>query len=194
MIGITAPIASYQWFGMNPISAGVFGVPVGMITHHRREPAHAPPSREVQELVEHVRYPNLAATSIRGALDAASTFDKARATRGLFLLMQTELLLVVIAKALAELAGMFLLGRGLLYVLAGRNRENNIFYQVISIVTNPVIRAARWVTPHDHRPPHPGRGPGAVAVDLARARVLGAARDVRFGPVRLNRPRRASPH
>ncbi len=61
--------------------------------------------------------------------------------------MQTELLLVVIAKALAELAGMFLLGRGLLYVLAGARREGNIFYQVISIVTNPVIRAARWVTP-----------------------------------------------
>ena len=61
--------------------------------------------------------------------------------------MQTELLLVVIAKALAELAGMFLLGRGLLYVLAGARREENIFYQVISIVTNPVIRAARWITP-----------------------------------------------
>lgn len=54
---------------------------------------------------------------------------------------------MVIAKALAELAGMFLLGRGLLYVLAGRKREANIFYQVISIVTNPVIRAARWITP-----------------------------------------------
>jgi hypothetical protein len=61
--------------------------------------------------------------------------------------MQTELLLVVIAKALAELAGTFLAGRGLLYLLAGRKREGNIFYQVISIVTRPVIRAARWITP-----------------------------------------------
>jgi hypothetical protein len=57
------------------------------------------------------------------------------------------LLLVVIAKALAELAAMFLLGRGLLYVLAGRRREQNIFYQVLAIVTNPLLRAARWVTP-----------------------------------------------
>ena len=57
------------------------------------------------------------------------------------------MLLVLIAKALAELAGMFLLGRGLLYVLAGSKREANLFYQVISIVTNPVLRAARWVTP-----------------------------------------------
>jgi hypothetical protein len=61
--------------------------------------------------------------------------------------MQTELLVVVITKALVELAGMFLLGRGLLCVLAGRQRAENIFYQVIRIVTDPVVRAARWVTP-----------------------------------------------
>lgn len=61
--------------------------------------------------------------------------------------MQTELLLVVIVKALAELAGMFLLGRGLLWLLAGRRRMDNIFYQVLSIVTDPVIRAARFIAP-----------------------------------------------
>jgi hypothetical protein len=61
--------------------------------------------------------------------------------------MPIELLLVVIAKALAELAGMFLLGRGLLVVLAGRRRAGNIFYQVICIVTDPVIKAVRWITP-----------------------------------------------
>ena len=61
--------------------------------------------------------------------------------------MQIELLLVVIVKALAELAGMFLLGRGLLWVLAGRRRMDNVFYQVLSIVTDPVIKAARWLTP-----------------------------------------------
>ena len=61
--------------------------------------------------------------------------------------MPIELLLVVIAKALAELAFMFLLGRGLLYVLAGRKRQGNIFYQVFCILTDPLLRAARWVTP-----------------------------------------------
>lgn len=61
--------------------------------------------------------------------------------------MQTELLLVVIAKALTELAALFLLGRGLLYVLAGRRRADNVFYQVFSILTNPVLRAVRWITP-----------------------------------------------
>ena len=61
--------------------------------------------------------------------------------------MPIELLLVVIAKALTELAGLFLLGRGLLYLLTGRRRAENIFYQVFCIVTNPVLRAARFVTP-----------------------------------------------
>jgi hypothetical protein len=61
--------------------------------------------------------------------------------------MQTELLLLVMVKALAELAGLFLLGRGLLWVLAGRRRMDNIFYQVLAVVTDPVIRAARWITP-----------------------------------------------
>jgi hypothetical protein len=61
--------------------------------------------------------------------------------------MQIELLLVVIVKALAELAGMFLLGRGLLWVLAGRKRMDNIFYQVLSIVTDPLLRFTRWMAP-----------------------------------------------
>ena len=61
--------------------------------------------------------------------------------------MPIELLLVVIAKALAELALLFLLGRGLLYVLAGGKRQGNMFYQVFCILTNPLLRAARVVTP-----------------------------------------------
>ena len=61
--------------------------------------------------------------------------------------MAIELLLLVIVKALAELAFMFLLGRGVLYILAGHKREGNIFYGVLRIVTDPVIRAARFLTP-----------------------------------------------
>lgn len=61
--------------------------------------------------------------------------------------MPIELLLLVIVKALAELAFMFFLGRGTLYILAGAKREGNIFYQVLKIVTNPVIRIARLITP-----------------------------------------------
>jgi hypothetical protein len=61
--------------------------------------------------------------------------------------MAIELLLLVIVKALAELAFMFLLGRAALYILAGHKREGNIFYGVLRIVTDPVIRAARFLTP-----------------------------------------------
>jgi len=61
--------------------------------------------------------------------------------------MAIELLLLVIIKALAELAFMFFLGRGALYILAGHKREGNIFYGVLRVVTDPVIRAARFLTP-----------------------------------------------
>ena len=61
--------------------------------------------------------------------------------------MPIELLLVVIVKALAELALMFMLGRGVLYILAGAKREGNIFYGILKIVTDPVIRVARVLTP-----------------------------------------------
>jgi cation/acetate symporter len=49
------------WMGIDPISAGVFGVPLGfaiIIIVSLITPA---PSRETQELVENVRYPNLKA-------------------------------------------------------------------------------------------------------------------------------------
>ncbi len=47
------------WFGMNPISAGVFGLPIGLLTIIVVSLLTAPPDKETQELVEHVRYPHL---------------------------------------------------------------------------------------------------------------------------------------
>ncbi len=47
------------WFGLNPVSSGMFGLPVGLLTIIVVSLLTAPPSKEVQELVEHVRYPNL---------------------------------------------------------------------------------------------------------------------------------------
>ena len=52
-------VAANQWFNMNPISAGVFGMPIGMLTIIVVSLLTAEPSKQVQELVEHVRYPNL---------------------------------------------------------------------------------------------------------------------------------------
>jgi len=59
ILGVTAPIASYQWFGMNAISAGVFGVPVGLLTIWIVSLLTPAPDAEVQALVDHVRYPVL---------------------------------------------------------------------------------------------------------------------------------------
>ncbi len=61
--------------------------------------------------------------------------------------MTLDLLLVTIAKALVELAGLFIVGQGLLYALAGRKRESNLFYQIFKIVTRPVYRVVRAITP-----------------------------------------------
>ena len=58
VFGVTSPVE--LWWGILPISAGVFGVPLGfavIIVVSLITPA---PKREIQELVEHVRYPSLA--------------------------------------------------------------------------------------------------------------------------------------
>jgi cation/acetate symporter len=47
------------WFGLNPISAGLFGLPVGLATIIIVSLLTPQPDRETQEFVEHVRYPNL---------------------------------------------------------------------------------------------------------------------------------------
>lgn len=52
-------VAANQWFDMAPISAGVFGLPIGIITIIVVSLLTPEPSKQVQELVDHVRYPHL---------------------------------------------------------------------------------------------------------------------------------------
>lgn len=59
LFGITSPVE--LWFGIQPISAGVFGVPLGFAVIILLSLVTPAPSRKVQELVEHVRYPSLRA-------------------------------------------------------------------------------------------------------------------------------------
>jgi len=59
LIGVTKPVADYMWFGLNPISAGMFGLPAGMLTIIIVSMLTPAPSKEIQSLIEHVRYPNL---------------------------------------------------------------------------------------------------------------------------------------
>ncbi|MDQ2962248.1 MAG: hypothetical protein M3R31_03670 [Pseudomonadota bacterium] len=54
---------------------------------------------------------------------------------------------VVILKALNEVALMALLGQAALYVLAGAKRDRNPIYNLLKIVTSPVMKLARMLTP-----------------------------------------------
>ena len=57
VFGITSPIE--LWWGIQPISAGVFGVPLGFAVIILLSLVTPAPSAKIQELVEHVRYPSL---------------------------------------------------------------------------------------------------------------------------------------
>jgi cation/acetate symporter len=61
LFNVTSSVADNTWWGILPISAGIFGVPLGfavIIIVSLLTPA---PKREIQELIEHVRYPNVVA-------------------------------------------------------------------------------------------------------------------------------------
>lgn len=57
------------------------------------------------------------------------------------------LLLVNVLKLLAEIALMALFGQWVLGLLAGAQRERNLFYQVFQIVTRPLVSGVRFITP-----------------------------------------------
>ena len=58
-----------------------------------------------------------------------------------------ELLILGVLRALVEVAMLFLLGQGLLGLLAGSRRHTNTMYKLFVIVTAPVLKVARKVTP-----------------------------------------------
>ncbi len=62
-------------------------------------------------------------------------------------MVNIELLIVSVLRSLVEVAGCFLLGQGLLYLLAGASREKNVVYQLFRVVTNPVVKMTRVITP-----------------------------------------------
>lgn len=55
--------------------------------------------------------------------------------------------IIVILKALTEVAGVAFLGQGVLWVLAGAKRDQNIVYNLFKTVTSPVTRFTRIITP-----------------------------------------------
>lgn len=61
--------------------------------------------------------------------------------------MPIDLLLVSVLRTLVEVAGFALLGQGLLAVLAGKYRHDNLFYKILQTVTAPVVKGVRCITP-----------------------------------------------
>jgi hypothetical protein len=60
--------------------------------------------------------------------------------------MEPEFLLRAL-KAVIEVAGFAYIGQGLVALFSGTRREQNVIYQVFRIVTGPVTRATRVITP-----------------------------------------------
>lgn len=50
-------------------------------------------------------------------------------------------------KLIAEIALLALLGQWLLGLLAGARKEQNLFYQILQIMTRPFVSATRVITP-----------------------------------------------
>jgi hypothetical protein len=57
------------------------------------------------------------------------------------------LLAVVIAKSLIELSLMFIVGRFLLGLLAGQNRDHNVFWQLLDVASKPALWLTRKISP-----------------------------------------------
>jgi len=57
VFGVTSPVE--LWWGIQPISAGLFGVPIGFAVIILVSLITPAPNQKTQELVEHVRYPEL---------------------------------------------------------------------------------------------------------------------------------------
>ncbi len=57
------------------------------------------------------------------------------------------LLFLNIAQLLLYIGGLGLAGQGLLFLLAGQGKDNNLFYQLICMVNKPWTLLARFISP-----------------------------------------------
>lgn len=63
-------------------------------------------------------------------------------------------LAVLILRELVLINFYALLGQGVLFVLAGRHREENLFYRIIKTIASPAVWVARRITPRFVLDPH----------------------------------------
>ena len=61
--------------------------------------------------------------------------------------MPADILLVSIARALVEVAGMLMMGQGILWIFGPKARDGNFVYDLFKTGTRPLIRVTRIITP-----------------------------------------------
>jgi hypothetical protein len=57
------------------------------------------------------------------------------------------LLLASSVKLIAEIALLALAGQWVLGLLAGSRRDQNLFYRLLQVLTNPFVKTVRFITP-----------------------------------------------
>lgn len=55
--------------------------------------------------------------------------------------------IIVVLKALTEVAGVAMIGQGVLYLVAGAKRDQNAVYGIFKTISSPVMKVTRWITP-----------------------------------------------
>lgn len=82
-----------------------------------------------------------------GGPACTAPFRRAGGSARVELPRRVMLLVSATVKLIAEIALMALLGQGLLAVLAGERRHDNLFYRMLQILTRPFTRVTRAITP-----------------------------------------------
>ena len=57
------------------------------------------------------------------------------------------LLFAIVLKGVAEVLLLVLFGQGVLFILAGGTRHDNLFYKMFVTVTKPIFKVTRAITP-----------------------------------------------
>jgi hypothetical protein len=68
--------------------------------------------------------------------------------------MPFEITAISVLRALVEVAGMMLIGRGALWLFGPKARQGNFVYDILTIGTMPFIKATRAITPRFVRDSH----------------------------------------
>lgn len=58
-----------------------------------------------------------------------------------------EFFIVSSLKAVVEIAGMALLAQGLIGLISGKSKQNNFVYRIFLVVTAPIYKLARAISP-----------------------------------------------